>query len=352
MIGLLENPTPEALAGFEAILDVRSPAEFAQDHVPGAMNLPVLDDAERAMIGTLYVQESRFRARREGAALVARNIARHLENGLAGRAASFAPLVYCWRGGQRSHAMATVLDQVGWRPTLIAGGYRTWRRQVNGALYDTDLAHRLVLLDGPTGLAKTAILAAVGDAGGQIIDLEGLAAHRGSLFGAYPGRPQPSQKMFESRLFAILAAADPARPILVEAESSKIGEIVNPPALWKAMQAAPRIVLDAPALARARYLLEAYGDITHDRDALDAIIARLPRHHGKDRREAWRALVAAGELETLALELMAEHYDPAYARSGAGEGERRVLAGLTLDDLGPAARAAAAGRIAQIMESL
>jgi tRNA 2-selenouridine synthase len=341
MIATLTDPTPPALAGFDALIDVRSPAEYADDHVPGAINLPVLNDAERARVGTIYVQESRFLARRIGAALVARNIARHLEGALAARTGNFAPLIYCWRGGQRSGAMATILDQVGWRVSVLAGGYRTYRRRVTAALYDGAFPAPVILLDGATGVAKTDILARVAALGGQVLDLEGLAAHRGSLFGALPQAPQPPQKLFESRLLSALEALDPARPVLIEAESSKVGEINLPPALWKAMIAAPRLKLAAPRAARAAYLLEAYGEITADPAALEDILARLPPHHGREKKDAWRALAAAGDWPALVESLIEHHYDPGYARSGAA-GAQSVLGDLSLADLSPAARQEAA----------
>jgi tRNA 2-selenouridine synthase len=235
-----EAVDPASLAYFDAIIDVRSPSEFAEDHIPGAENLPVLDDAQRAEVGTIYVQQSRFLARRIGAAHVARNIALHLETTLADRPASFRPLVHCWRGGQRSQAMATILSQVGWPTSVLVGGYRTYRRRVTARLYDdgpTPL--KLVLLDGHTGSAKTDVLLRLAQLGVQTLDLEGLAEHRGSLFGGRPGRAQPSQKLFESRLLSALEALDPARPVVVEAESSKIGERMTgiwprPIATWSA----------------------------------------------------------------------------------------------------------------------
>jgi tRNA 2-selenouridine synthase len=340
MIATLADPTPDALRAYDAVIDVRSPAEFAEDHLPDAINLPVLDDAERARVGTLYVQESRFLARRIGAALVARNIARHLEGALADRTGNFAPLIYCWRGGQRSGAMATILDQVGWRVSVLAGGYRTYRRGVTARLYDGDFPAPVILLDGATGVAKTDILARVANLGGQVLDLEGLAAHRGSLFGALPGAPQPPQKLFESRLLEAVAALDPARPVLIEAESSKVGEINLPPALWKAMIAAPRLKLAAPRADRAAYLLQAYGEITADPAALEDILARLPPHHGREKKEGWRALAAAGAWPALVESLIEHHYDPGYQRSGAGF--HVPLGELTLPDLSAAARQDAA----------
>lgn len=240
MIRTTTDVSIPALAAHDAIIDVRSPSEFAEDHLPGAINLPVLDDAQRAEVGREYVQGSKFLARRHGAALVARNIAAHLEGALADRGGGFRPLVHCWRGGQRSQAMATVMDQVGWHVTLLEGGYRTWRRAVVDRLHDGELGLNLILLDGPTGCGKTALLGELAARGVQTLDLEGLANHRGSLFGAMPGG-QPAQKLFESRLFADVAALDPARPVVVEAESSKVGRIVLPRALWSAMRAAPVI---------------------------------------------------------------------------------------------------------------
>lgn len=325
-----EDVSAEALGRYDMVIDVRSPGEFAEDHVPGAVNLPVLSDAERAEVGTIYVQESRFRARRVGAAHVARNIARHLDTALADKAGGFKPLVYCWRGGMRSNAMATILSQVGWRTTVLAGGYRTYRRHVTARLYDGTLPHRFVLLDGQTGAGKTAVLTRLGEMGAQTLDLEGLAAHRGSLFGALAGRPQPSQKLFESRLLGILDALDPARPVIAEAESSKIGERMIPPALWTRLAEAPRIELAVPAETRARYLVEAYSELAADRAALEAAFERLPARPSRERLAGWRALADAGDFAGVALALLGLHYDPAYNRARRKHG-RPTLGAIALD---------------------
>jgi tRNA 2-selenouridine synthase len=334
--------SPAARDAFDAILDVRSPGEFAQDHLPGAINLPVLDDAERAAVGTEYVRGSKFLARRTGAAIVARNIAAHLEGALGGRDGSFRPLVYCWRGGQRSGAMVTVMDQVGWPVTVLDGGYQTWRRQVVAALYDTPLAHSLVLLDGPTGSGKTALLGALADRGVQTLDLEALAAHRGSLFGALPGG-QPAQKAFETRLHDALSRLDPAGPVVVEAESSKIGARTLPPALWKAMTSAPMVEIDAPVEARVAHIVQTYAGIAADPAALDTALSRLPRHHAKTVLAGWREMAARGEIADLAADLIEAHYDPAWRRTSEARG--RVVLGqaiLSGHDAVELARAAAA----------
>jgi tRNA 2-selenouridine synthase len=348
-IEILDRADLDSLAAFDTLIDVRSPGEFAQDHAPGAVNLPVLSDAERAEVGTIYVQEDRFKARRVGAAYVAANVARHLQGPLADRPGSFRPLLYCWRGGMRSNAMAVILSQVGWRTTVLAGGYMTWRRHVTARLYDGSLPFRLVLLDGYTGCGKTEVLQRLAARGVQTLDLEGLAAHRGSLLGSLRDQPQPSQKMFESRLLGILGGLDPARSVVVEAESSKVGERMVPPALWQAMTAAPRIELAAAPDARARYLVGAYRDIVQDRAALDEALRRLPTPPGRKRLAAWGELADAGDFEALALALMELHYDPAYRRSSRKE-TRPSLGTVELGGLNPEDLEAAANRIAGMVD--
>lgn len=314
----------------DTIIDVRAPAEFAEDHLPGAINLPVLSDAERAEVGTLYTQDSPFRARKIGGALVAQNTAHHLQTALADKPGSWQPLVYCWRGGQRSGAFATILDQVGWRVHLLKGGYRSYRRQIVQHLYDAALPHRLMLIDGGTGTAKTALLQQLAEAGAQMLDLEALAVHRGSLFG-HLNNPQPSQKMFETRLASALTPLDPTRITFVEAESSKIGERMIPPALWAAMAAAPRIRLTAPLSARADFLSSAYSDLTDEPGQLTQVINKLRPYHAATQIAQWHESIETGDWQHLAAGLIADHYDPRYAKAAA-QGTQ-VQAEITLPDL-------------------
>ncbi len=342
---------PDRRDAFTAIIDVRSPAEYAEDHVPGAINLPVLDDAERARVGAVYVRVSKFEAKKIGAALVARNIARHLEGPLADQPGGFAPLVYCWRGGQRSGAMATVLGQIGWRVETVSGGYKRYRRRVMDALYHHPPGFRAVVLDGDTGAGKTAILQRLAARGVQTLDLEGLAAHRGSVFGAEPNRPQPGQKWFESLLLERIERLDPARPVVIEAESSRIGARQIPPLVWKAMDGAPRIALSAPAAARARYSVSAYPDLTEDPARLEAALERLAPLHGRERVAAWRAQARAGAFEALAEALIREHYDPAYARSRRKRGGRPAWRTVRLETLTAADQERAADAIAALVET-
>jgi tRNA 2-selenouridine synthase len=349
-IDVLETADPGSFAPFDAVIDVRSPGEFAEDHVPGAVNLPVLSNAERAEVGTIYVQDSPFRANRIGAAHVARNIAAHLEGALADKPASFRPLVYCWRGGQRSNAMATILSRVGWRTSVLSGGYKTYRRHVQARLYDQPWPLDLILIDGDTGSGKTEILTRLPARGVQVIDLEDLAGHRGSLFGALAGRPQPSQKMFESRLLRTLERLDPARAVVAEAESSKIGDRMVPPALWTAMQGAPRVEITAPLSERARYVVSAYAEIVADPEALEAAFRRLPVYPAQRRLEDWRRLAREGAHQNLAEALIELHYDPAYGRARRKHG-RPPLAAVDLDVLSAGTWDEAADRIVALVRS-
>ncbi|AWB49554.1 tRNA 2-selenouridine(34) synthase MnmH [Gemmobacter aquarius] len=301
--------------GFDDIIDVRAPAEWAEDHVPGAISLPVLDDDERARVGTIYKQVAAFAARKIGAALVAKNAAKHLEGPLADKPGGWRPLVYCWRGGQRSGSFASILAQIGWRVEIIEGGYKSWRHLVVDALYDDVFPCPVVVLDGNTGSAKTDVLNRLPALGFQVIDLEGLANHRGSLFGHMGD--QPSQKAFEGRLAIALARLDPSRPVVVEAESSKVGEVRLPPKLWRAMVAAPRVAIAASRAARAGYLVTAYADMVADPARLDGILASLRAAHPADVIADWRVMAAAGRFVELAEALMEHHYDPRYGKHRA-----------------------------------
>ncbi len=327
-----------AALGFDAIIDARAPAEYAEDHLPGAISLPVLDDEERARVGTIYKQVSPFTARKLGAALVAHNVARHLEESLADKPGGWRPLVYCWRGGQRSGSFALILSQIGWRVETIAGGYKAWRALVVKELYDTPVAARVVVLDGNTGTAKTDVLHRLKTRGCQVLDLEGLARHRGSLFGHMTGG-QPSQKAFECALAMELSRLDPARPVVVEAESAKVGNLRLPSHLWAAMGKAPRVIIEASLPERARYLTRAYADIVADGERLAGVIELLRHAQSRETIEAWTALAAAGEFEALAHDLMLVHYDPRYEKHRARMAvaattvEAPSLAEADLDDL-------------------
>ena len=322
---------------FDDIIDVRSASEYAEDHLPGAINLPVLDDDQRAQVGTIYKQVSPFDARKLGAALVATNAARHIAGPLADRDGSWRPLVYCWRGGQRSGAMAIILAQVGWRVARVEGGYKSWRAQVIRRVQDLGFPGPVIVLDGNTGSAKTAILARLAARGHQVVDLEALANHRGSLFGQMG--EQPSQKLFEGRLAAALEGLDPTRPVLVEAESSRIGNVTLPKAVWQAVAGAPRLALRVPVTARADFSARDYGDVAADPGRVQDILRRLAPLHPAERIADWLRLADAAQWRDLAEGLMRDHYDPRYAKHRAryAERERAVVDLPDLVDLDAAA---------------
>ena len=312
---------PAALAelgAFDAIIDVRSPAEFAEDHLPGAVNWPVLDNAQRRDVGTLYAA-SPFEARKRGAALVARNIAAHLDAHTADLARTWRPLVYCWRGGQRSGAMSWFLGQIGFKARQLEGGYKAYRAEVRNALLTQPAAFDLHVICGRTGSGKTRLLHALADEGAQVLDLEGLARHRGSVLGGLPDEAQPSQKAFDSLLWQQFRTLDPARPVWVESESRKIGQLRVPESLHTHMRQTPNCYwLTMPDAARVELLLQDYAHFTADVDGfcsqLDALIAL----RGRDTVKRWQTQAHAGKWAALFSDLMREHYDPGYERSLRG----------------------------------
>jgi tRNA 2-selenouridine synthase len=319
---------------FDSIVDVRSPSEFLDDHMPGAINLPVLDDAQRAEIGTIYKQTNPFEAKRTGAALVAQNIAGHLQTDLVKKDRDWRPLIYCWRGGQRSSAMAKIFSDIGWHSAVIEGGYKSYRKAVLDDLDHLPTKFQLIVLSGPTGTAKTHILRAAAEKGAQVIDLEGLANHRGSLLGSEPGSPQPAQRLFESRLCAALQNFTTSRPIFIEAESNKIGQIHVPPALWASMRQASRVSLTAPIEARIAFLQRDYRHIIEQPDHLIELLAGLRQRYSTATFDLWETTIKAGDWYSFVHNLLETHYDPSYARSSASRclTDILTLSASTLDN--------------------
>jgi len=305
----------EALSAFTDRVDVRTPSEFAEDHVPGAVNWPVLDDAERARVGTMYVQVSAFDARKMGAALVAHRIADIVEHYTLDKPREWQPVVYCWRGGQRSRSLVHVLCEIGWRAGQLAGGYRAYRRHVVASLATIPqrLDYRLVC--GLTGSGKSRLLAALAAEGAQVLDLERIAHHRGSLLGDLPDAPQPTQKGFESELLAALSSFDPKRVVYAESESRKIGTVQIPDELLAAMRASPCVRVETPRPLRVALLKDEYEHLLTATEVLSSRLARLSPLHAKKTIERWNAMAAHGDHEVLIDELLTLHYDPMYTRS-------------------------------------
>ena len=309
--------TVAQLAEFDAIIDARSPGEFAEDRLPGAISLPVLDDEQRARVGTLYKQVSAFEAKKLGAALVSKNIARHIEQHLLDKPKTWRPLVYCWRGGQRSGAFSHILREIGWDAQRLQGGYKAWRRHVIEQLDLLPPSFRFRVVSGATGSGKSRLLEAIAARGGQVLHLEELAAHKGSVLGNLPDTPQPAQKGFESQLLAALSALDPARPVFVEAESRKIGRLQLPDALLAAIRGAPGLRIEAPLAARVDFLLHDYDYAVADPAWLVERLGHLRGLQSNETLTRWQTLIAAGAFPALVAELLTQHYDPLYQRSQA-----------------------------------
>ena len=318
----MNAPTPRAgladlkdCARFDTIIDVRSPAEFADDHIPGAISCPVLSNEERAEVGTLYVQQSPFEAKRRGAALIARNISRHLETCFADKPINWRPLIYCWRGGMRSGAMTTILQAVGWKAAQLAGGYKHYRSEVLRQLAEQPARFDFHVLCGPTGSGKSRLLQTLAARGEQVLDLEALACHKGSLLGNLPDQPQPGQKWFESQICAQLGRFDPARPVFAEAESRRIGQLRLPDALLAALHRGQCVHIEASLPARVAFLQRDYRYFCQDPQWLSSRLLRLREIVGQAELGHWLALVETGDWPALVTALLEKHYDPLYRHS-------------------------------------
>ena len=311
-------PAPEALARlgeFDSVIDARSESEFAEDHLPRALNWPSLKDQERQLIGTIYKQVNPFEAKKRGAALVAANIARHIERELIDKLKTWRPLVYCWRGGKRSGALALVLDQIGFRVSVVQGGYKAFR-----AAMLADLALRVPMLHyqvicGPTGSGKTRLLHALAALGAQVLDLEGLAQHRSSVLGIIPGQPQPTQKRFDNLVWQCLRGMEAQHPVFVESESKKVGNVAVPEGLMSAMRASPCWHLELGLAERVALLLEDYEFFVKDPTLFCTRLDALAAARGRSVVEQWKTLVAQGRFEEVVQDLLLRHYDPGYASS-------------------------------------
>jgi len=307
--------TVAQLHEFDEIIDVRSEDEFAQDHIPGAINCPALNNLQRAKVGTIYKQVSSFEAKRIGAAFVSANIAQHLQEKFHDKPRGWKPLIYCWRGGERSGAFAHVLHQVGWQVGRLDGGYQAYRRSVVADLARVPGTFQWRVVCGLTGAGKSRLLGALKQCGAQVLDLESLAAHRGSVLGNLPDAPQPSQKMFESRLWNALRTLSDSRPVYVEAESRKIGNLRVPEALIKAMWGSKCMLLEARLPLRVSLLKQEYVHFLERPDMLVSKLDCLTGLYGYGTIARWKALTLSHHWDELIEDLLIRHYDPAYTRS-------------------------------------
>ena len=305
----------EELSRFDVIIDVRSPAEFALDHIPGSINLPVLNNEERIEIGTLYKQVSPFAAKKLGASYVSQNIARHLQNELLDHPREWRPLIYCWRGGERSGAFTHILNRIGWKAMQLEGGYQGFRRIVIDGLSQTAQNYSFHVVCGMTGSGKTRILHELQNLGAQVLDLEGLANHRGSVLGNEPLIDQPTQKAFETRLWHALNHLDSSRPIFVESESKKVGGLHVPDELMERIRHGQCIELRAGMQTRVAWLLHEYQHFLIDTASFKEKLALLASRYGKLQIAKWQEAIDQKAFPALVEELLVMHYDPAYQSS-------------------------------------
>jgi tRNA 2-selenouridine synthase len=309
----IEDVLPR-LDEFDTIIDARSPSEYALDHLPNAINCPVLDDEQRIAVGTMYKQVGSFEAKKVGAAMVSKNIAYHIETLWLDKPRDWKPLVYCWRGGNRSGSLAHVLAKIGWPVVQLDGGYKAFRNQINLELEKTPALDFRVIC-GTTGSGKTRLLDTLEAIGAQVLDLEQLAAHRGSVLGNIPCQPQPTQKAFETSIWDRLRRFDPSLPVFVESESKKVGDLRVPGALMDRMRASPCIAMQVARADRVKLLIEDYQHFACNAPALNAQLEFLTPLHGKEKIERWQKMSNGGQMPQLVDELLVDHYDPAYLRS-------------------------------------
>ena len=301
--------------GFSAIIDARSENEYALDHLPGAVNWPSLNNEERIRIGTMYKQVSAFEAQKHGAALVAANIARHIQREVLDLPKHWQPLIYCWRGGKRSGSLSMVLGQIGFKVHLIEGGYKAFRAALLADIPQRVAPMQFRVISGPTGSGKTRLLHALASEGAQVLDLEDLAQHRSSVLGHLPGQPQPSQKHFDTLIWQKLRSFDATRPVFVESESRKVGNVSIPESLMLAMRESPCYELQLSLDERVALLMEDYPFFVKDRDLFCHRLSALTSIRGKEVVHAWQQHVQDGRIEEVVRELLQLHYDPTYAAS-------------------------------------
>lgn len=311
----------QEFSDYDLIIDARSPREFAVDHLPSALNYPVVNDNEYAQVGTLHRHDT-HKAYLIGVTHSLRNMATWIEEISERCGPRSKILVYCFRGGKRSKLWADNLRTIGFKVDLLRGGWKAYRRWVVGGLEVTPRLFDFKVLEGPTGSGKTRLLKALHAAGAQVLDLEKLALHRGSLIGAIPGMTQPSQKDFDSQLLAALRRMDPSKPIFIEAESKKIGNVQLPGALMEAMQNGSMIRINTSMQERIKVWREDFAHFETDPVALLQKLDHLRPIVGNLVVNNWHELASKNQIIIVFEELMVLHYDPAYERSN-----RRIYKG-------------------------
>ncbi len=294
-----------AESGQWTVLDIRSPREYQKGHFPGAENFPLFSDEERAEVGITYKKKGREKAILKGLQIVGPKLEQ-----MAAQLLEFDPpklLLYCWRGGMRSYAVGWLASLLGREVRRLRGGYKKFRQFV---LETFEQKKQIVLLGGFTGSGKTEILKILRERGEQVLDLEGLASHRGSAFGNIGLPPQPPQQLFENRIALLWRKFEPNRPVWIENESRTIGHVAVPDSLWKQMLRAPIISLEMPAPLRVQRLLEDYGHFPKE-ELIDAI-RHIQRRLGPQHAETAIRLLDENKLDECTLLLLRQYYDKTY----------------------------------------
>jgi tRNA 2-selenouridine synthase len=299
---------------YALVIDARSQREYTEDHVPRAVNLPVVDNEEYAEVGTTH-RTDKHRAYLIGVSYALKNISHAIDDLVAGQPKDARMLVYCFRGGKRSKLWFDALSTIGYRVDRLPGGWKAYRAWVRDQLKEFPRRFRYNVLCGPTGCGKTRLLLALATIGAQVLDLEALARHRGSLIGDIPDMEQPTQKWFESELIDALRRFDPEKPVWVESESNKIGAIQLPAALREGMRDARLFAVSAPMNERVQLWREDYGHFERDPDSLIERLRRLRPLVGGEEFTHWESLAKERHIPELFRRLMEAHYDPAYGHS-------------------------------------
>ena len=287
-------------------IDVRTPAEFTNGHIPEAINIPLFSNEERAIVGTIYKQRSPDEALLQGLEFVGPKMRSFVEQ--AKRISGNKKLlVHCWRGGRRSESMAWLLGLSGFDVLTISGGYKAYRNYILRAFFER-LPH-LIVLGGFTGSGKTGVLKALKKRGEQVIDLEGLAHHKGSSFGALGEDGQPTVEQFENNLYEALRSLDYSKRIWIEDESRGVGRVFIPQGLWDQMRAAPILILDVPLEERIQYLVNNYAGFPLEK--LKEAFIRIKKRLGGQHLQAAMSALESGDFPT-AVAISLQYYDKAY----------------------------------------
>jgi len=322
----------ESLLDTHLVVDVRSPLEFEEDHLPGAMNVPLLTDDERAEVGTIYKQTGPQEARVRALELTAHRFPAMVAE--IGKAAGERPiLVYCWRGGLRSYTVVSILELTGYQAVQMEGGYKSFRNQVIARFEPFAPPGPLVVLHGMTGIGKTTFLLGLKSDKYSIVDLEGLACHRGSAFGELGLTQSLSQKRFETLLWDAFRRLPQGKPVIIEGESKRIGKVSLPGNMYEVMQESVKAWCTASIPTRVARLIAEYGRPEY-REGMEVALARIKKRLGGDKYAEIAGYLDRWEMEPFMTELIRQYYDKVYYKTR----EWREDFALSLEDYGQGAQ--------------